>query len=129
MAAHLAPGGLAVVDVWQPDAEDLARFDGRLVLEWGRVDPGSGRQVTKIGSAQHDAASQSVTLTTLYEESRPGEPVGRWMRTDRMRLVSADELRGFAEDAGLEVELVAGGYDLEPIGPGSERAVLVAVRP
>jgi hypothetical protein len=51
------------------------------------------------------------------------------MRTDRMRLVSADELRGFAEDAGLEVELVAGGYDLEPIGPGSERAVLVAVRP
>ena len=29
MAAHLAPGGLAVTDVWLPDAEDLARFDGR----------------------------------------------------------------------------------------------------
>jgi SAM-dependent methyltransferase len=129
MAAHLAPGGLAVVDVWQPDADDLARFDGRLILEWGRVDAASGRQVTKVGSAQHDAASQSVTLTTLYEESEPGGPVGRWMRTDRLRLVSADELRGLAEDAGLEVELVAGGYDLEPIGPGSERAVLVAVRP
>jgi hypothetical protein len=27
------------------------------------------------------------------------------------------------------VEVLAGGYDLEPIGPGSERAVLVAVRP
>ncbi len=129
MAAHLAPGGIAVVDVWQPDADDLARFDGRLILEWGRVDAVTGRQVTKIGSAQHDAPSQSVTLTTLYEESAPGEPAGRWMRVDRMRLVSADELRGFAEDAGLEIELVAGGYDLAPVGPGSERAVLVAVRP
>ena len=26
------------------------------------------------------------------------------------------------------VEIVAGGYDLGPLGPGSERAVLVAVR-
>jgi hypothetical protein len=43
-------------------------------------------------------------------------------------LVGADELAGFAEDAGLRVELVAGGYDLGPLGPGSERAVLVAVR-
>ena len=32
LAAHLAPGGLAVVDAWLPDADDLARYDGRLVL-------------------------------------------------------------------------------------------------
>ena len=31
-----------------------------------------------------------------------------------------------AEDAGLVVEEVGGDYDLEPIGPGSERAVLIA---
>jgi hypothetical protein len=43
--------------------------------------------------------------------------------------VSADELEAFAEDAGLRVELVAGGYDLAPLGPGSERAILVAERP
>ena len=34
-----------------------------------------------------------------------------------------------AEDAGLEVEMIAGDYDLEPLGPGSERAILVARRP
>jgi hypothetical protein len=45
-----------------------------------------------------------------------------------MRLVSADDLREFAEDAGLTVEMVAGDYDLGPPGPGSERAILVAVR-
>ncbi len=129
MAAHLAPGGLAAVDVWLPGTDDLARFDGRLMLEYGRVDPESGQPVTKIASAQHEPASQMVTLTTLYEEGAPGEPPVRWMRTDRMRLVSADDLRAFAEDAGLEVEVLAGGYDLEPIGPTSDRAVLVAQRP
>ena len=52
----------------------------------------------------------------------------RWVRNDQLRLVSADELTGFAEAAGLRVETLAGGYDLDPLGPGSDRAVLVAVR-
>ncbi|MBA3236631.1 MAG: class I SAM-dependent methyltransferase [Chloroflexi bacterium] len=129
MADHLVPGGLAVVDIWLPDADDLARFDGRVVLEWPRLDPESGAMVTKTGSAQHDATSATVNLTTIFEEGGQGDPVRRWLRRDRLRLVSADELRGFAEDAGLEVELLAGGYDMSPLGPGSERAVLLAVKP
>jgi SAM-dependent methyltransferase len=129
MAAHLAPGGLAVADVWLPDADDLARFDGRIVLEYARPDPETGQTVTKAGSAQHDSVSQQVTLTTLYEESSQGTPARRWVRVDRLRLVSADELRGFAEDAGLEVEILAGAYDLSPLGPTSDRAVLVARLP
>jgi SAM-dependent methyltransferase len=128
VAAHLAPGGLAVADVWQPNAEDLFRFDGRLGLEYGRRDPETGRPVTKIASAQHDAARQGLTLTTIYEEGEAGVPPDRWLRIDRLRLVSGDELRGMAEDAGLEIERLAGGYDLEPIGPSSERALLIAVR-
>lgn len=129
MAAHLRPGGIAAVDVWVPDAEDLARFDGRLMLEWPRADPASGRLVTKIGSAQHDAASGMVTLTTLYEEGGQGEAPLRWWRRDRLRLVRADDLVGYAEGAGLHVEFVAGGYELDPLGPGADRAVLIAVRP
>jgi SAM-dependent methyltransferase len=129
MAAHVAPGGIVAVDVWLPDAEDLARFDGRVILEWPRTDPATGRVVTKAGSAQHDAASGTITLTSIYEEGRQGEPPARWVRRDRLRLVSADELSGFAEDAGLRVEMVAGGYDLGPLGPGSDRAILIALRP
>ena len=85
--------------------------------------------MTKVGSAQHDAATASVTLTTIFEEGGQGEPVRRWVRSDRLRLVSVDELRGFAEDAGLAVEMLAGGYDMGPLGPGSERAILLAVKP
>jgi len=128
LADHLAPGGLAVVDVWIPDAEDLGRFDGRISLEWPRLDPETGAIVTKVASAQHDAASATVTLTTIFEEGGQGTQPVRWVRCDRLRLVSADELRGFAEDAGLAVEVIAGDYGLGPIGPGSERAILIAVK-
>jgi SAM-dependent methyltransferase len=129
LAEHLAPGGLAVVDIWIPDAADLARFDGRVTLEWPKVEPETGAIVTKAASAQHDATSSTVTLTTIFEEGRQGAPAARWIRRDRLRLVSPDELRGFAEEAGLVVELMAGDYAVGPIGPGSERAVLIAVRP
>jgi SAM-dependent methyltransferase len=129
MARHLAPGGLAVADVWLPDADDLARFDGRLILEYVRTEPETGHLVTKTAAASHDATSAGVELTTVFEEGLPGESPIRWIRRDRLRLVSPDELRGFAEAAGLEVEILAGGYDLQPIGPGDDRAIVVAARP
>ena len=67
-----------------------------------------------------------VDLTSIYDEGPPGEPPVRWIRRDALRLVGADELRAMAEDAGLEVEQLAGSYDLDPLGPGSERAILIA---
>ncbi len=129
LAEHLAAGGVAAVDIWIPDADDLARFDGTISLEWPRLDPETGLIVTKLASAAHDAASATITLTTIFEEGGQGTPARRWLRHDRLRLVSADELRGFAEDAGLVVEMIAGDYGLGPMGPGSERAVLIATKP
>lgn len=128
LASHVRPGGLVAIDAWLPDADDLARFDGRIILEWPRADPETGALVTKAGSALHDAATGTVMLTAIYEEGRQGEAPRRWLRQDRLRLVSADELVAFAEEAGLRLEVLAGGYDLGPLGPGSDRAVLVAER-
>ncbi|HEY7132192.1 MAG TPA: methyltransferase domain-containing protein [Candidatus Limnocylindrales bacterium] len=129
LADHLAPGGLAVVDVWLPETEDLARFDGRLMLEYDRADPETGFTVTKLAAARHDPTTGVVDLTSIFEEGRAGEPATRWIRRDALRLVGADELRAMAEDAGLEIEMIAGSYDLDPLRPGSDRAVLVARRP
>jgi SAM-dependent methyltransferase len=128
MARHLAPGGLAVADIWLPDADDLARFDGRLILEYERRDPSSNDLVTKVAAAQHDSASGIVNLTSIYEQGTQGTSPVRFVRSDVLRLVSADELRDMAEGAGFEVETLAGSYDLEPIGPGSDRAIVVARR-
>jgi SAM-dependent methyltransferase len=128
LASHVRRGGLVAIDAWLPDADDLARFDGRIILEWPRADPETGALVTKAGSALHDAATGTVMLTAIYEEGRQGEAPRRWLRQDRLRLVSGDELVAFAEEAGLRVEVLAGGYDLGLLGPGSDRVVLVAER-
>jgi SAM-dependent methyltransferase len=128
LAVHLAPGGLAVLDAWLPDADDLARYDGRLVLEWVREDPSSGRIVTKTGSAIYDPAASLVRLTTVFDEGRPGEAPVRWVRVDRLRLAGPDELVAMAEAAGLEPETLAGDYDLVPLASGSDRVILIARR-
>jgi SAM-dependent methyltransferase len=128
MADHLAAGGLAVVDVWLPDADDLARFDGRLILEYDRDDPETGTRVTKVAAAQHDAATGIVNLTAIYEQGRQGEPSARFVRRDVLRLVSGGELEDFATAAGLEVEAIAGDYDMGPLGSGGDRAIVVARR-
>jgi hypothetical protein len=129
LARHLAPGGLAVVDVWLPEPDDLARFDGRMIFEYERREPETGGAVTKVAAARFDPTTAVVDLTAIYEEGPAGGTTIRWIRHDALRLVRADELRSMAEDAGLIVDEVGGDYDLEPIGPGSERAIVIARRP
>ena len=128
LARHLMPGGLAVVDVWLPSADELARYDGRVGLEYIRRDPESGLLVVKTSAAQHEPATGRIHLTAIYEEGDQGATARRWIREDRLRLVNADDLRAMAESAGLDVEVVAGDYDLNPVGPQDERAILVARR-
>lgn len=129
MAGLLAPGGLAVVDTWIPVPADLTAFDGRLSLDWLRTDPETGNDVTKQSAAWFDPMSRVVTLVTLFDEGRPGEPPVRWTRTDVLRFVTVDELISYATDAGLQVEQVAGDHDLSSLSPGSDRAVLLARKP
>ena len=128
MARHLAPGGVAVVDVWLPAAHELARYDGRLSLEYVRQDAETGMVVVKTASAEHEATRGRVTLTAIYDESEQGGPVRRWVRLDHLRLLGVEELTEMAEAAGLDVEVLAGSYDLDPIVDHDERAILVARR-
>jgi SAM-dependent methyltransferase len=129
MARLLAPGGVAVVDAWQPSPADLVAFDGRISLEWLRTDPDTGREVTKKLAAWYEHLRRLVSLTTIFEEGAPGEPPSRWVRQDALRLISADELVAFTEAAGLEVEQLAGDHELGPLDPGSDRVIVVARKP
>ncbi len=130
LAAHLRPGGLAVVDVWLPTVDDLGRFDGRCSLEYVRRDPETGELVTKVAAAIVEPGTGIVELTTIYDAAPPeGGPTRRWVRSERLRLVRPDELEGFVREAGLVVETLAGDYGLGALAPDSERAIVVARRP
>src|SRR5204863_4068560 len=122
LATHLAPGGLAVVDVWLPDDLDLTRFDGRLIFEYERAEPEAGHPVTKIATARHDPETGVVDLTSIYDEGPTGSAPIRWTRHDTLRLVGVDELRSMADAVGLVVENLWADYDRTPFRPDSERA-------
>ncbi len=75
LAAHLAPGGLAVVDAWLPDADDLARYDGRARPRVGSRGPGD--RATRDEDRQRRSTTRrpgASRLTTIFERGRPGMP-------------------------------------------------------
>lgn len=126
LAAHVRPDGLAVVDVWLPGPDDLALYDGRLLLEWMRIDAETGDRVAKLASARYDTATATVSLTQFFDAWSPGGgPLERVSRSDELHLVGASELVRMAADAGLAVDTLAGDHQMAPFGPGEERAILV----
>lgn len=128
LARHLRPGGVAVVDVELPDAGELASWDGRLVLDWSREDPEApGTGVMRMSSARHDAVSASTQLSVIYDVTDPSGRVRRVSRTDRLHLLAVDQLVDAAASAGLEVEVLGGDHQVTPLGPFSQRVVLIAV--
>jgi len=76
MGSLLAPGGIAAIDVWLPQIDDLARFDGRLSLEWLRIDDETGREVIKQAAAWYDEQVSGLGERFL------GEAEAAFMRID-----------------------------------------------
>jgi SAM-dependent methyltransferase len=130
IAAALAPRGRLVLDVWLPAPEDLALYDGRLVLDWVRQDLESGSWVAKSSSARYSSASRTAEVTTFFDawtdESKPA--VRRLMRHDRVSFVTATELTQLAHEVGLAVETLAGDHEMNPFADESDRLVLVGRR-
>lgn len=126
IARHLAPRGRAVIDVWLPAPDDLALYDGRLVLDWVRQDPETDEWVAKSSSARYAVATQTATLTTIFDAWRDGGPVRRTMRSDEISFVGAGELSSMAAAAGLAVETLAQDYAMTPLVGDGERVVLIA---
>ncbi len=128
LTRHLRPGGVAVVDIELPDAAELASWDGRLMLDWIREDPEApGSTVIRMSSARHDAVSASTQLSVIYDVTDPSRAVRRVSRSDRLHLLTVQQLEDAALAAGLEVETLAGDHQATPLGPFSPRVVLIAV--
>lgn len=129
IAAHLDHSGRAVVDVWLPTPDDLALYDGRVVLEWMRDDLETGATVTKRTSATYEPATRTAHITSFFDGWRDGRLIGTTMRRDTSTFVSVDELERFASDAGLSVDTIAGDYEMGQFATDSERVVMVCRAP
>jgi SAM-dependent methyltransferase len=126
MRHHLRPGGLAAVECSTPDAETLAMYDGRLQLEWLRVDPHSGEEVTKSMSARHDPEAGTVEIIQLYEwTGAGGGPLSRVTQRDLLHLVEPAHLARLMHDVGFGEVSLWGDHLTIPYGAGSHRVIAV----
>jgi SAM-dependent methyltransferase len=128
IARHLKPNGRAIVDVRLPAPDDLALYDGRLVLDWVRRDTGTDRFVSKTTSARYDSGARVAHVTTFFDAWRDSESPTRTAREDTITFVTKEELERFATDARLIVNTVAGDYEMGHFGIDSDRLVMVCNR-
>lgn len=127
MQQHLRDGGIAVAEMTIPDEDELESYDGRLQLEWLRIDPETGDEVTKAMAARHDVDADTVELIQIFESTPShGGVLSRVIKTDKLHLISADRLVELAQEAGFGEVRLLWDHLATPYGAASHRAILVA---
>ncbi|HEY7295027.1 MAG TPA: methyltransferase domain-containing protein [Dehalococcoidia bacterium] len=118
--------GRLVLDLPGPTGDwgDWAPGARPLVLDWSESGP-AGR-VSRFTTFRADAAAQTRDITEIFEEIAPDGMVRRVVIEYRLRFVFPAELRLLIAAAGLRLEALYGGYELQPFDQHSERMIVVA---
>ena len=139
VAAHLAPGGRAAVDVESPHPDDWLPGPRPLLQHWTRPlsasGPGevsgvpsgvpSGVIVTKLVAVESRPAEALRLVTYHFDVQSPEGPLQRVTQQFPLRVITAGELELAARLARLRVAAWYGDYDGAPVREGDERLIAV----
>ena len=127
--AHLAPGGLLVLDLpalagawvdWEPGVRPLE-------LLWSG--PGlAGGTLQHFSTFMADPARQQRHVTHIFDETNAEGIVRRTLTSFDLRFIFPGELPLLVAAAGLRLDALYGGYELEPFDSSSERMIAVVAR-
>jgi SAM-dependent methyltransferase len=120
----LAPRGLLVLDLFNPDPAAILREDNRLVLD--REYELDGRHVQKFVAIDSDAAAQLSHVTYLYDETDPRGALTRHTMRFTMRWFYRFELEHLLARAGFTMRNLYGSYGLDEYYSHSPRLIAVA---
>ncbi|HET8567553.1 MAG TPA: hypothetical protein VFM93_01030, partial [Candidatus Limnocylindria bacterium] len=123
---HLTGAGRLAIDVFQPDPARIAGVDGGVVEDWTRVDPETGRSVTKFTSSR--ANVDQVTFRLRYDETLEDGTVRRWSRGATLHYLYRREAELMLQVAGLHVDMLCGDYDGSDVTAASPHLLIVARR-
>ena len=124
----LVPGGLLVIDVDNPNPQQLADIDGRVELQNQWFDPGTGATVLKQVTRTLDAGRQVQHVLFIYDEVFPDGELKRTLAPFDARYLHRFEGELLLDKAGFALEQVYGSYDLDPFTSESDRMIFVARR-
>jgi SAM-dependent methyltransferase len=122
---HLRPGGLLVLDCFNPDPTH-ASDDGRLIVQRSVIDRATGQPALLLLSRATEWGQQSQAITYLIDRPDQNGRVQRAVLHTSFRFIFRHEMQLLLKVGGFDLKEVYGSYDLEPFDTGSEKLIVVA---
>jgi SAM-dependent methyltransferase len=122
---HLAPGGLLLLDLFNPDLGRLLEFRGQIALDEIIRDP-DGQRLLRFRSETVDLVRQVIHVTYVIDRVDDQGCVERTIFPFDMRYLFRYELELLLLNAGFEVEAIYGSYDLDDLSESSPSMIAVA---
>jgi SAM-dependent methyltransferase len=126
---HLNPGGLLVLDMFNPDMGRLLDTRGQVALAKIVDEPGTGQRMMRFYTEEVDLGRQIIHTTYIMDEIDAVGQVKRTLFPFSLRYVFRYELELLLRHAGFEIEAIYGSYDLDEFSGDSEKLIAVARRP
>jgi SAM-dependent methyltransferase len=125
---RLAPRGVAVIDLWNPNLVELREEAGRVRVSYERRDPRTGDRVVQRFRVRSDVAAQMGHLDYWWDVYRGARRLRRDHAPMRWRWFHRFEIEHLLARAGLAMREMYGDYRGRPLGPRSEELIVVATR-
>ena len=125
---QLAPAGLFIVDVYNPEEKENYPADGRLEYNGSFANPDSGGSVQVFLSTTAEPALQLRHYTYFYDETAPDGTLRRSVTQLDLRYIYRFEMELLLAAAGFAVEEFYGSHDFDEYGPGSNKLIYVCRR-
>lgn len=123
---HLQPGGLFLLDLFNPDLLRLAAVDGLCELADQWEDEAAQSQVFKWSVRRLDVAEQLQETLFIYEEVFADGSVQRTPCPFLLRFLWRSEGELMLAQAGFQLEAVWGDFDGTPYSNESEHLIFLA---
>ena len=125
---HLRPGGILIIDLFNPDMRTLLDADGRVELVKTWPDEEWDATIMKFQRVVHSPTAQVLDVTYIYDAVYRDKHVERTVAPFRLRYLWPAEARLLVERAGLTLEALYGSYELDPVSDDAPRLIIVAYR-
>lgn len=122
---HLRPGGLLVLDCFNPDP-GYASDDRRLLVQHSVIDPATGQPALLLLSRSTDWGQQLQEITYLIDRIDQTGAVQRAALYTTFRFIFRNEMQVLLKLGGFDLKDVYGSYDLDPFESSSDKLIVVA---
>ncbi len=126
---HLNPGGLLILDLFNPDMGRLLDSRGQMTLAKAMADPETGHRLMRFYTEEVDLGRQLIHTTYIVDEIDAGGRMQRTLFPFTLRYLFRYELELLLRHAGFEIEAIYGTYDLDEFSGESEKLIAVAQKP